>query len=268
MEIPTKSLRSGFRMPAFGIGTWGVGGKGHRDFLNDDKGDVEAIRAAIECGVTCIDTAEMYAGGHAEVLVGRAIQGNDRALLRIISKVFVNHLSYDDTIAACKGSLKRLGVDYLDLYLIHGYESAVPLEETMRAMNTLVEEELTRAIGVANFGSERLAKAQSYTKYPIVYNQVHYNLEFREPEQKGLLEYCQQNDVLLAAWRPIQKGMLTESPPAVVTEMCQKYGKTPAQIALNWLTSQENVVTLAKSSSLEHLKDNLGAVKKIMEVIS
>src|SRR3989344_9509122 len=265
MSIPEKKLKNGFSLPEFGVGTWGMGGKGHRNYLNDDKVDVAAIRAAIELGVTCIDTAEMYAGGHAEELVGRAIQGFDRSSLRIITKVFVNHLSYDDTLAACKGSLERLGTDYFDLYLIHGYASDAPLEETMRAMTKLVDEGLTRAIGVCNFGKERLAQAQSYTKYPIVYNQVHYNLEFREPERKGLLEYCQQNDVLLAAWRPVQKGALVENPPAVVKEMCEKYGKTPAQIAINWLTSQDNVVTLAKSSSVEHLKDNVGAVGWKME---
>ncbi|MDO8514682.1 MAG: aldo/keto reductase [bacterium] len=265
MSIPEKKLKNGFSLPEFGIGTWGMGGKGHRNYLNDDKVDVAAIRAAIELGVTCIDTAEMYAGGHAEELVGRAIQGFDRSSLRIITKVFVNHLSYDDTLSACKASLKRVGTEYFDMYLLHGYVADVPLTETMRAMDTLKAEGLIRNIGVANFGADHLAEAQALTENRIVYDQVHYNLEFREPERKGLLEYCQANDVLLAAWRPVQKGALLENPPGIVLEMCKKYQKTPAQIAINWLISQDNVITLAKSSSVEHLKDNLGAVGWRME---
>ena len=265
MQVPHKSLKNGFSMPIFGIGTWSMGGGTRRNFLNDDTADIAAIRAAVDIGIGCIDTAELYASGHAEKLVGEAIASFERSKLFVISKAFVNHLGRDDLIEACKKSLSRVGTDYFNLYLLHGFSAEIPLSETMRGMDELRAEGLIRNLGVANFGVERLKEAQSHTKHPIVYNQVHYNLQFREPERKGLLEYCQQNDVLLAAWRPVQKGALLEDVPSIVGEMCEKYEKTPAQIALNWLLSQKNVVTLAKSSNIEHLRENAGAIGWDME---
>ena len=134
------------------------------------------------------------------------------------------------------------------------------MKRTMQALDELINEGLVKNIGVANFTKERLREAQSYTKNKIVCDQVHYNLEFREPERNGLVEYCQQNDVFLVAWRPVGKGSLLEEIPPIVQEMCEKYKKTPAQIAINWLISQENVLTLSKTRSIEHLRENLGAM--------
>ncbi|MEK7575172.1 MAG: aldo/keto reductase [Patescibacteria group bacterium] len=260
MLIPLKQLKNGFAMPEFGFGTWQMGGRHERDLANDDQADIHAIKKAIEFGVTHIDTAEIYAGGHAERLVAQAIDGHEREKLFIISKVHAENMSYDGVRKSCKESLKRLGLQYLDLYLLHRYNPDFPLKETMRALDSLVEEGLVKNIGVANFGVTHLKEAQSYTKNPIVYNQVHYNLEFREPEHSGLLEYCQKHDILLAAWRPVGKGNLLAEIPEIVERMAVKYQKTPAQIAINWLLSQKNVVTLSKTRSVEHLKENLGAV--------
>ncbi len=258
MEIPVKTLKSGFSMPAFGIGTWQMGGRQERNPDNDDEADIAAIRAAIELGVTHFDTAEQYASGYAEVLLGQAIIDADRSSLFLISKVMPSGKKYDDYIDACKKSLERVGTDYFDMYLLHRIPE--DLELGMRAMNTLLEYGMIRNIGVANFGAASLERAQSLTSHKIPYDQVHYNLEHREPERCGLLDYCQKNDVLLAAWRPVQKGALLTNRPPLLEEMCAKYGKTPAQIAINWLLSQDNVITLAKTSNIEHLKENLGAV--------
>ncbi len=252
-------------MPEFGLGTWQMGGRSERDPANDDAMDVKAIQTAINFGVTHIDTAEQYAGGHTEEMVGQAIKGYDRSKLFIISKVGGWHMRYDDVLAACENSLKRVGTDYFDVYLLHRHIPEVPLKETMRAMDELVGRGMIRNIGVANFNTKALHEAQTATSHPIVYNQVHYNLEFREPARDGLLEYCQKNDVLLAAWRPVQKGALLVNPPPIITELCEKYGKTPAQIAINWLICQKNVVTLTKTSRAEHLKENLGAIGWEME---
>ncbi|MDB5238172.1 MAG: hypothetical protein JWM46_442 [Candidatus Kaiserbacteria bacterium] len=247
-------------MPSFGIGTWQMGGRLEYNPANDDEADIRAIQAAIELGVTHFDTAEQYAQGYTEELLGKAILGHDRSKLFIISKVMDINMRYDDVLAACERSLKRVGTDHFDMYLLHRYVPDVPMEETMRAMDKLMAEGLIRNIGVANYGVEAFKKAQAATANKIVYDQVHYNLEVRAPERTGLLEYCQHNDVLLAAWRPVQKGALLVNPPAILLEMAKKYDKTPAQIAINWLLSQENVVTLAKTSNLEHLKENLGAI--------
>ncbi|MGB5931976.1 MAG: aldo/keto reductase [Anaerolineae bacterium] len=258
--MPTKRLRSGFEMPIFGMGTWRMGGDYHYDPSNDDEADIRAIRAAIEIGITHIDTAETYAEGHAERLVGQAIKGYDREKLFIVSKVSPEHLRYDDLIASAKGSLERLETDYLDLYLIHHPNPNIRIVETMRAKDVLVDEGLVKNIGVSNFTVERLEEAQAHTKNRIVANQLHLNLIYREPERKGLLEYCQKNDVMFVAWRPMQKGLLAKRGIKVLDEMCEKYGRSPAQIAINWLVSQPNVVTLSKMRNVEHIKENLGAI--------
>ena len=153
----------------------------------------------------------------------------------------------------------------MDLYLIHAPNPEIPIQETMRALDTLLDSGLIGHIGVSNFNKERIEEAQSYTKNKIVANQVHYNLIFREPERKDLLEYCRTNDIMFIAWRPVQKGILTKRGTSILDEMCDKYGKTPAQIAINWLISQPGIVTLAKTTSVEHLKENLGAVGWTMD---
>lgn len=235
------------------------------DLQNDDEKDIKAIRAAIAAGVTHIDTAEVYADGYAEILISRAIQGYDRSKLFLTSKVQAAHLGYDDIIRSCERSLERLKTSYLDLYLMHRYSATFPLKDSVRALNYLVSRGLVRNIGVSNFGKEHLAEAQSYSENKIVCNQVHYNLTFREPEHKGLLQYCQNNDIFLVAWRPLSKGRLIEGVPALIQSLCEKYAKTPAQIAINWLISQPNVLTICKMGSESHLLENLGAIGWAMD---
>ena len=260
MHIPTKRLANGFSIPVFGIGTWMMGG----DFLhnpeNNDAADIAAIKTAIEMGVMHIDTAEKYAQGHAERLVAEAIRDFDRSKLFIVSKIASENLKHPDVIQSAKASLARLQTTYLDLYLIHSPNPDVPIEETMQAMDILHADGVIRNIGVSNFTIERLEKAQACTKNKIVTNQLHFNLIFREPEKKGLLAYCQKNDIMFIAWRPVQKGALTDHGTPLLDEMCSKYHKTPAQMAINWLISQSHVVTLSKMTQRRHLEENLAAL--------
>lgn len=260
MLIPTKKLKSGFSMPVFGIGTWQMGGRFRHNLKNNDQRDINAIKSAIDLGITHIDTAEIYANGYAEKLVGQAIKNYKRSKIFLVSKVSGYNLKYDAILNAVEQSLARLQTDYLDLYLIHWPNPAIPIKQTMRAMDRLVDEGTIRNIGVSNFAVKRLRQAQSCSSNKIVCNQVHYNLIFREPEKKGLLKYCQNNDIFLSAWRPIQKGELTKPGITILDELGKKYKKTPAQIAINWLISQKNVITLSKTSNLKHLKENLGAI--------
>lgn len=227
---------------------------------NDDARDIEAIHQAIEAGITHIDTAEQYAAGHAEELVGEAIRNFPRESLFITSKVMSRHLSYDEVIAAARRSLTRLGIGHLDLYLIHGPNRTVPLAETMRAMDYLLENEMTRFIGVSNFDKPLLEEAQYHTKYKIVSNQIHYNLQARAYEENGTLDYCKSHNVLVTAWRPLAKGEFAQSQNPLLQELANKYGKTTTQVALNWVTSQPNVVTLVKTSNPLHLEEDLGAL--------
>jgi diketogulonate reductase-like aldo/keto reductase len=259
-NIPSKKLKSGFEMPVFGLGTWQMGGRETHNIQNDDERDILAIQKAIELGITHIDTAESYAEGYSETLLGQAIRGHDRSKLFLTSKVHSEHLKYEHVLRSCEASLKRIETDYLDLYLIHSPSMEIPIHETLRALDKLVAEGLVKNIGVSNFKTQRLEDAQKQTANKIVVNQVYYNLSMREPEHEGLLAYCQHNDVLLEAYRPLEKGMLLSGKIAILDELAKKYKKTPSQVAINWLISQRNVVTLSKTSTIEHLEENLGAV--------
>jgi diketogulonate reductase-like aldo/keto reductase len=261
MNIPVKKLKNGFEIPIFGIGTWMMGGDFYKDLVNnDDEADIKAIQIAIDLGITHIDSSELYAQGRAEELTGMAIKKYDREKLFICTKVSPLNLHYHDLIKAAKGSLKRYQIDYLDLYLMHFPNKNIPLEETMPALDRLVDDGLIRYFGGSNFTVEQMKEAQTYAKHKFVANQYHYNLIVREPEKNGLLQYCQKNDIILIAWRPVQDTLSLQKGVEVLDKMCEKYGKTPIQMAINWLTSQYNVVTLAKSRNIEHLKENLGAV--------
>lgn len=249
-----KTLKCGFSMPILGMGTWQMGGRMERDSRNDDAGQIQALKTGLDLGFNLIDTAESYADGKAEELVGEAIRGYDRGKLFLASKVWKTHVAYDDVLRAAENSLKRLGTDYLDLYLYHQVNNEVPLKETMRAFDRLVSEKLVRHIGVSNFALERFKRAQACAEHKIVVNQIHYSLSMREPESE-LLPWLQENDVMIQAWRPL-RGV---PDCALLNELCAKYGKTKSQIALNWLIMQKNIVTITASSSAGHIQDNLDA---------
>ena len=265
MFIEIKKLKSGFEFPVFGFGTWAVGGRETRDMHNDDKTDIHAIKTAIEIGITHIDTAEMYAGGHSEELVGESISGFDRSNLIIVTKVSPEHLHYDDLINSAMKSLKRLGTDYMDIYLIHYPNPSIDIRETMEAMDYLVEKKYIRNIGVSNFNVSEFIEAQENTSNKIVCNQVYYNLMHREPVIDGSLQYAQKNDMMIVAWRPVEKGLFSRAKIDILEKLKEKYGKTGNQIAINWLISQDNVVTISKSRNTSHLKENLGALDWKME---
>ncbi len=233
-------------------------GRIERDEANDDQRDIEAIKYAISRGMKSIDTAEMYAAGQSEIILGKAIEGIQREELFISSKVSGDNCNYQGIKNACRESLKRMNIEYINLYYIHWKTEKFDVKECMKAMNELREEGLIKYIGVSNFSVESLQEAQSVSKYPIVANQVHYNLIYREPELSGLLKYCQESDVILVAWRPFEYGdFAIRGSEELLSQMREKYKKTDFQIALNWLISQKNVVTIFKSSTLSHIDNNL-----------
>ncbi len=261
-----KLLDKDFKIPVLGLGTWGIGGFMETDSSNDEE-SIQSIKDAIDLGYTHIDTAELYGAGHSEDLIGIAIKDLDRSKLIITSKVFKTNLKYDDVIASCKKSLEKLQTDYIDIYLIHAPNPEIPLEETMRAMDYLIEQKLVRFIGVSNFSVEEMKEAQKLSKNKIVANQIPYNLATRNKNHRGscinmeseIIPYCQDNDIIVMAYRPIERGFLLE-PNSILDELSKKYNKTKAQIAINWLISKKGIITIPKSTNIEHLKENLGAV--------
>ncbi|MCS7126630.1 MAG: aldo/keto reductase [Aigarchaeota archaeon] len=247
-------------LPVLGFGTWEIGGRFLPDY-STDKQAIEIIRLAVKKGMKFIDTAEMYAGGHTEELVGEAIREFDREELFIATKVWSSNLRYDDVLKAMEGSLKRLKIDYVDLYQIHWPNPGVPLRETMKAMEKLVLDGKTRFIGVSNFNVRDMEKAMSYlSRTELVSNQVLYNIIDRGIEE-DILPFCKENNITVIAYRPLAKGLVAREPyKSILERIGRKYGKTAVQVALNWVVRHENIVAIPRTMNYNHLEEILGSV--------
>ena len=264
MEI--WKLKNGFELPKIGLGLGSFGGGRTPDYSRDTS-DIQAIRDAIAMGYTHFDTSELSGGGHTEELLAAALRDTERSTLILATKAWETHLGYEDLLRAAQGSLKRMRVTYIDLYHLHYPNPQISLKETMRAMDKLVDEGLVKHLGVSNFTRELLMEAQSFSNHKIVACQIEYSLLTRNTGTYAgdtdmpskTIPYCQENDILIVAERPLERGKLL-APNTIMDEMTKKYDKTRAQIALNWLTSQKNVVTIPMSHNPEHMKENLGAV--------
>ncbi|MEM4648941.1 MAG: aldo/keto reductase [Nitrososphaerota archaeon] len=258
--------KTGERIAAIGLGTWGIGGGMSPDY-SADKQAIEAIQYAIELGMNHIDTAEIYGGGHSEELVGEAIKKFRRDEVFIASKVWHTNLRYDDVLRACERSLKRLQTSHIDLYYIHWPNPLIPLSETMRALERLHDEGRIRYIGVSNFSASLIEEARSYLSHAdVVANQVEYSLYERSIE-RDLIPYCYEKGITVVAYSPLGQGKLyrelSSSRPSkrvrVLREVAERYSKTPIQVALNWVIWREHVITIPKSIRKEHLEENAGA---------
>ena len=251
---------SGVRIPKIGFGTWSIGGKAGADPLSDKK-SLDALRSALELGYTHFDTAEVYANGHSEELLGNAIRasGIKRGDLLITSKVHPFHMKYEDVLKACDRSLFRLGMDYLDIYLIHWPNPRIRLEVTFPALNRLVQEGKVKHIGVSNFKREMLIRAQELCETPILTDQVPYRLPDRAYVKNGVLEYCQQNNILLTAYSPIKFRNIKVN--KTLKTIANDHEASTFQIALAWLIAQARVITIPMSFNPVHQKENLQAAE-------
>ena len=247
------------QIPKIGFGTWSIGGRESPDPASDE-GSLAVLRSALELGYTHFDTAEFYAAGHTEELLGQAVRqsGASREKLFITSKVSPEHLNYIDVLRCCENSLNRLGMEYLDLYLIHWPMRGMNLDESFRALNQLVREGRVRHLGVSNFDLDLLKTSVSLSETPLLTDQVPYSLAERTYQHNGVLEYCQQNDILLTAYSPIKRRKISGSP--ILKVMARIKHASVQQVALAWLVQQSRVITIPKSSDPKHQEDNLDAV--------
>ena len=252
-----KLGRTKERIPVLGMGTWKMGGGWYSMGYSRDEESVEALKLGLKLGMRFVDTAEGYGKGRAEELVGEAIK-NEKKIF-IATKVSPEHFKYEDAIKSCEASLRRLRVRQIDLYQLHWPNPNVPIEETMRAMERLVDEGKVRYIGVSNFSVEEMKEAQeALSKYEIVSNQVEYSLLCRNVE-KDVLPFCQKEKITLIAYRPLAGGKIFKF-PKVFDEVCKKYDRTISQVALNWLIQKKQVVAIPKASKAEHVTDNIGTM--------
>lgn len=252
------TLHNGEKLPVMGLGTWKMGGGMYPDSSQDGRA-LRALEAALELGYTHIDTAEMYAGGHTEELVGQAIRGRERRELFITTKVQPSNLRSKDVLRSLDGSLKRLGVEYIDLYLIHWPSRSIPLSESFKALNQAVRDGRVRHLGVSNFALDEMNEAQSLSETPIVTNQVPYSLYTRRYARNGVLDYCQQHGIALTAYSPVEEGGLRRND--TLARIAGQHNASPYQVALAWLVQQPMVITIPMSQNRQHLVENLDAVE-------
>ncbi|HUO42148.1 MAG TPA: aldo/keto reductase [Methylomirabilota bacterium] len=256
-----KLGRSDEKIPVLGLGTWGIGGFSSKNVAGDDD-DIQALTFGLDLGMQLVDTAEMYASGHSEEVVARAIE-NRRESVFLATKVSPEHFSSEGVLKACDRSLKRLRTEYVDLYQAHWPNPRIPISETMKAMERLVREGKVRFIGVSNFSVEQTQEArEALSTVDVVSNQVEYSLLDRAIESE-LLPYAEQEQITIIAYSPLARGRIAkgssrESQWSTIDKIATKYEKTRNQIALNWLITKQQVIAIPKSANLPHLKENLG----------
>jgi diketogulonate reductase-like aldo/keto reductase len=255
MSIRTIKLRSGQAIPVLGQGTWGMA---------EDPGrredEIAALRLGLELGLRIIDTAETYAGGGAEELVGQAI-ADRRDEVFLVTKVSPDNANRADTIAACERSLHRLGTDHIDLYLLDG-RGHTPLFETIAAFAELAADGKIRHWGVSNFGMADMAElARIPGGAEVAVNQVPYSLTRRETEF-DLLLWCQDRGIPIMAYSPIERGRVLVHP--VVIQVASALGVTPAQVALAWVLNAHGVTAIPRAGRPAHLRQNRDALNVLL----
>ncbi len=248
------------------LGTWQFGGDMTRNPQSDDETDIQAIKMHIDSGVNQIFTAQNYAEGWAEKLVGQAVKDYDRNKLLLSTAIRKEHSAYDDMLHSIEESLNRMRLDYIDIVVHHAPIPEVAISESVKALNAIVDKGLARGFAVSNYNSKSMQEALNTTNHPILFNQVYYNLFVREVEEDGVLNLCQENSILIQAFRPLELGEFENEKSDLLVELANKYSLTNSQLALAWLTSQEGVVVVATTHKKEHLLQNLDAVNIQLEV--
>jgi len=251
MTINRIALPSGETVPALGQGTWYMGESGRKR-----ADEVRALRLGLDLGMTLIDTAEMYADGGAEEVTGEAIKGR-RDEVFLVSKVLPSHGSRIATIAACEASLRRLGTDRLDLYLLH-WRGNYALEDTLTGFEALQQAGKIRHWGVSNFDVEDMEDLLAAGGEAVAANQVLYNLSRRGIEY-DLLPWSIEHRVPTMAYSPIEQGRILGE--RTLRAIAEAHGATPAQVALAFVLSRPGIIAIPKSGNVEHVRENAGAAE-------
>ena len=229
----------------------GAGRRGH---------EIAALRAGVDLGMTLIDTAEMYAHGESERLVGEAVSGiRDQVFL--VSKAYPHNASRAALPRACDASLRRLGTDRLDLYLLH-WRGTVPLAETVEAMGRLVTSGKIMRWGVSNLDVDDMQELEAAGGGACMTDQILYNLTRRGPEH-DLLPWLAGRGVVTMAYSPVEQGRLVSEP--ALAEIAAVVGATPAQVAVAWLLARDGVITIPKAGNIVHVVENRAAEDLLLE---
>ena len=250
------TLRDGAAMPRLGMGTWHMGERAASRAL-----EVAALRLGLDLGMNLIDTAEMYGEGGAESVVGEAIRDRRDGVF-VVSKFYPHHASRMKLVAACDASLRQLGIDTLDLYLLH-WRGPVPLAETVATLEHLVREGKIRRWGVSNFD---VADMEELVAVPhgdrVAANQVLYNLARRGIEF-DLAPWCAARGIVVMAYSPLDEGRLARHP--ALDSVATRLGATAGQVAIAWLLRNRDVVTIPKAATPTHVRANRAAADLVLD---
>ncbi len=289
MEFRTLG-KNGPKISRIGIGVW----QGSDLWKGDDEQIVRAITRSHELGVNLVDTAEAYGRGHSEQVVGRALRDIGREEFVVATKVHGANLRYDELQRAAAASMKRLGINEIDLYQVHWPDpwEQIPLKETMKALEKLYTEGRIRAIGVSNFAVRDLEEARSLlSRTDIVSNQVRYNFLQREIEEE-VLPYCRKNNITILAYSPLAQGALTgkydrghvpkgdvrdenklfalknieqiEKVSSALGSIARRHGSSVSQVALSWLLANQMVVPIPGAKNEAQAEENVGSTKHLL----
>jgi len=251
-----------------GIGTWAMGGSRMSDgtIFADyecDQEEAEAIRYAVSLGQNHIDTAQLYGAGHTEEIVGEALRGLNRDELYVATKVWKSHAG--SRLAVCRAveeSLRKMGINHVDLIYTHAPYDGIQMETTISGLNDAVEAGLAKDIGVSNYGIEQLQEAVKLSSRPIVANQLLYNILDRGLVTPRMVDFCREQGITIVAYRPVERKLLADKADnPKVKGIASSYKRPVAQIAINWLIGQPGVVTIPKAVARAHILENLGAME-------
>ena len=244
------TLPSGESVPSMGLGTWHMGER-----TGSPKIEVDALVRGLDLGATLIDTAEMYARGGAERVVGSAIKGR-RDNVFIVSKIVPHNASFDGTIRACENSLQRMEIESIDLYLLH-WPGNHPLESTVSAFEQLKTDGKIKHWGVSNFDTSDMQELYGIPEGKnCQINQVLYNLSRRGIEW-DLLPWCRSMGLPIMAYSPIEQGRLLENKK--LKALASEIGVSAAQLSIAWSIRKNDIITIPKASNLEHVSQNIDA---------
>lgn len=252
--IPTLTLKSGIKIPTIGLGTWMVGGDMVRNPQNDDIGQQQNLAYAIDNGISLIRTAQNYAEGHCEEIIGNAISKIDRSKIFLIVSIFEgNGIDKDSILRELSKSLIRLGTDYVDMLIIGGINPDVSLRKISEGLLSAKSTGLARSIGVGNYRKKELESLVDLLGDELDYNELHYNLIVREVELCGVRDYQEKHNIVLGAYRPLQLGQLARPGIDLLDTLANKYNKTQAEISLKWILNHKNTITFPKSLDKKHI---------------
>ena len=251
----TVTLKTGEKIAQLGIGTWHMGER-----RGDRAAEAKAIQAALDLGITLIDTAEMYGEGGAEEVIADATAGRRDGLF-FVSKVYPHNASRAGAIAACERSLKRLKTDRIDLYLLH-WRGSHPLSETVAAFEKLKADGKIRHWGVSNFDTDDMEELREVKAGGnCVSNQVLYHLGSRGVDH-DLVDDCAKHKVMIMAYSPLGQGAILRNP--ALAKVASRHGLTPAAVAIAWTMRHPHVVSIPKASNLAHVKENVAAADLVL----